>query len=1347
MKHNFRYLLTGFAALLAALPATGRENVPGGNGNRYNHGNEIAAACNASTAQTELYVNNVRTTILAGGDMWWDFSSAKYEIPKGGGAHSMFAGSLWIGGVDAGNQLKVAAMTYRQTGNDFWPGPLDTLNVSIDQVVCDQYDKHFRITRTQVEEFYAASQNNFVGYTMPQAILQWPGNGNTSLNQGKYLAPFYDANGDGNYNPYDGDFPDYDVTGSRGCAAKLYGDETLWWVFNDKGNIHTETGALEIGLELHAQAFGFNTNDEINNMTFYAYKVINRSSYTVNQCYFGMWTDPDLGLYDDDYVGCDVQRGLGFIYNGDADDGGGAPGTYGLNPPALGCDFFQGPLADSADGVDNDRNCIVDDVDSLGNPTEQIIMSKFVYYNNDFSSIGNPETGNDFYNYLKGIWKDGTPITYGGNGHNTGIPCNFMFPDLTDQIVSWGTGGTCQSPQTPQAPWNEVTAGNTPADRRFLQSAGPFTLQPGAVNYVTVGLVWARANQGGNTAAIGLIKLADDKAQKLFENCFQVLNGPDAPDLAIQELDKELILTISNKPAPFSNNYLENYEEYDPLIVDTIVPNRYDTTYNFEGYQIFQLKDATVSVADLRNVDKARLVVQCDVKNGITQLVNFEFDQALNANVPTEEVNGEDKGIFHSISLKEDQFATGDRTFVNHKTYYFMALAYAYNEYAEYQQDIPPNPNNIYAPSSAGQKKPYKAGRRNIKVYSGIPHIPSPEATGTNQQSTYGMGPKITRVEGRGNGGMTLELTQASIDAIVAYNNVQQITYENGAGPVNVKVIDPLNVPDGNFTLKFTGVATTSNWSLTGPSGTVNSDKTILLESPNEQLIPEWGLSVSITQVNDPGTATDETKGVLSATMTFSDPTNQWLTGLADEDGYTLKNWIRSGVVSDQSGSTCLASFNDFTNIDPDGKFEQILGGTWAPYRVCGSKDATVYNPPQPPCYYAGPAWEKFQTMSQLKELASVDVIITSDKSKWTRCPVFEICEEPSLADPTNPNGTWKARKMDLRTAWSVDKEGRKLGDPGAAPSDTTNPNAPDYISRTGMGWFPGYAINVETGERLNMAFGENSWLVGENGRDMIWNPTANEDVPNNNSLTGEDALFGGGHYIYIFGHNGDLATDCPRYDAGKWIKTKMKSTSATTPVDNEKRAVFADAMWVNIPLIVAGRATTVAGQMFVPPTDVKIRLRVKKPYAKGFSTANDTINGSQNGNNPMYTFNTSDLKVTTNDAVSGKDALELINIVPNPYYAYSEYEKNQLDNRVKITNLPENCTVSIYTLNGTLIRKFNKADPKTSLDWDLKNQAGIPVASGMYIIHVKTTLADGSEGEKVLKWFGVMRPIDLDQF
>ena len=99
--------------------------------------------------------------------------------------------------------------------------------------------------------------------------------------------------------------------------------------------------------------------------------------------------------------------------------------------------------------------------------------------------------------------------------------------------------------------------------------------------------------------------------------------------------------------------------------------------------------------------------------------------------------------------------------------------------------------------------------------------------------------------------------------------------------------------------------------------------------------------------------------------------------------------------------------------------------------------------------------------------------------------------------------------------------------------------------------------------------------------------------------------------------------------------------------------------------------------------------------------------------------------------------------MVPNPYYAISEYETSQLDNTVKIINLPEVCTIKIYNTNGTLIRTYNKSDPNNFLDWNLKNQVGIPIASGVYIIHIDVP----NVGEKILKWFGVVRPVDLNNF
>lgn len=210
----------------------------------------FANSCYESTAQVDLAVNNVRARILNGADMWWDLANGKYEIPKGSGINSIFAGSLWIGAIDQGGQLRVAAQTYRQTGNDFWPGPIDTVNHNTTDSVCAKYDRIWNVNRYQVEEFIQRYTDTL--YKIPKDILEWPGNGDVSKGQAHYLAPFIDNNADGIYNAYDGDYPAYDFTGTQNCQYNLLGDQTLWWVFNDVGNIHTETGGVPLGLEIHA---------------------------------------------------------------------------------------------------------------------------------------------------------------------------------------------------------------------------------------------------------------------------------------------------------------------------------------------------------------------------------------------------------------------------------------------------------------------------------------------------------------------------------------------------------------------------------------------------------------------------------------------------------------------------------------------------------------------------------------------------------------------------------------------------------------------------------------------------------------------------------------------------------------------------------------------------------------------------------------------------------------------------------------------------------------------------------------------------------------------------------------
>ncbi|MBL4586020.1 MAG: T9SS type A sorting domain-containing protein [Flavobacteriales bacterium] len=1303
----------------------------------------LAAECLPPATSIELDLNNVRARIHSGGDMWWDLQNvAKYEVPKNSGKHSLFAGSLWMGGVDVNGQLKVAANRFRASGNDYWTGPLVMATAEIDPAVCAAYDRFFPITRTEVDAFVAwficsedpdcDDASEYPGYIIPKSILEWPAHGDVGIGQDYNLAPYNDTDGSGDYNPEDGgDYPFYDLNPTDfDCLSerevKLFGDETLWWVFNDKGNIHTETGANPIGMEIRGQAFAFSTNDEINDMTFYNYELINRGSFTLTETYFAQWVDVDIGAFNDDYVGCDVQRGLGYGYNGVAVDGTGAPNHYGANPPAIGVDFFQGPYQDTT-GTDNPlyNNCEVSQAVTEGGAVyggigvgygdgvidnERFGMRRFIYHNSTGGSPAqqDPQTGADYYNYMRGIWLDGAPMCYGGTGHpsggcNVGTLAGYMFPGDTDPC-GWGTGGT------PQALWTEQTAGNAPLDRRFMQSAGPFTLTPGAVNDITVGVVWARANNATDPfQSVELVRIADDKAQALFDNCFVLIDGPDAPELEIIELDRELVLTLFNPTS--SNNANEDYAQVDPFIA-LDPPTITDNIFRFEGYQIFQLKDETVSSSELTNPDVARLVVQVDVENtdpltgeAIGQLVNFTFSAELNGSIPVEMVNGANEGLKHSFQITQDQFALNDRQLVNHKKYYYMAVAYSYNNFLTYDQN---NPNQLN-----GQKEPYLAGRKNafggaIVSIVGIPHITDPEQEGTVLSAVYGDGPRLTRVEGQGNGGRDLVLDQQTIFDIVesADGRLDTITYDFGRGPVEIKVVNPKNLPNADFVFKMHDSITPGDledayWSLECigedcpllvstdlDSLTVWAEKPIGLSNGNEQIIPQWGLSVFLEQTIDPGDE-DAGNGFIDGRITYGG-SKFWLTGIGDVDGASALNWIRSGTVDgvDYSG-------------DDDQVYETVLGGTWSPWKMASHEDSVM-----------APSWRQSKPLNKLRELASVDIVIVNNQDHWTRCPVVEIGDE---FVPTIGN----VDRFDLRMSPSVGKDGKPDG------------------TGMGMGWFPGYAINVETGERLNMAFGENSWLQQSNGADMIWNPTDelfdgnfDPDLVN----PSRSPIFGGGHYIYVFGHNDDSDNRMPSYDEGLWMYTKLANDGNFNPGIPDKRRAYQDAMWVGLPMLAPN------GSML--ESKVTINLRVTKPYREDFAPG-WSVAVPQNDNLPMYTFSTKDFATVRQDLTTAEDALDLIKAVPNPYYANSGYELTQLDNIVKIINLPVECTISIYTINGTLVRQFKKDSPITSLDWDLKNHKNIPVASGVYIMHID---APGI-GEKVIRWFGTVRQQDLNSF
>ncbi|MCD4790673.1 MAG: hypothetical protein K8R37_11795, partial [Bacteroidales bacterium] len=475
-----------------------------------------------------LNINNVNARFNCFGNHFWDMpggTGAKYFVPNGSTKASIFSNSFWIGGLDENDNLHLAGERYRQVGEDYWHGPVSDV---YDSIYDAKWFKIWKLTKQEIEYHKAHWWES--GYAPIEDILSWPGNGDESAGQLAQLAPYYDNNNDGIYESMDGDYP------------LIKGDQALFFIFNDARDFHSETNGVPLGIEIHAMAYAFDTPEDsaLWSTTFLHYDIINLSDTTYHDTYIGSYTDTDLGYAWDDYIGCDVQRGFYYTYNGIPVDGNGEPEAYGEHPPAQGIMFLGGPFM-NADGIDNPKydvngNQICDEsINGLNFgdtivDNERLGMTGFFYFNNSGGPQGDPQIAAEYYNYLRGYWKDNIKCLYGSNGHiNSGAlgpECNFMFPGDSD-TCNWGTNGILPNGGFNQNGyyWTEEITGNNPYDRRGVGTSGPFTFEPGDVQQIDLAFVWARDYNGTPWSSVELLKEYCSYIKDKFENDYNFFSG------------------------------------------------------------------------------------------------------------------------------------------------------------------------------------------------------------------------------------------------------------------------------------------------------------------------------------------------------------------------------------------------------------------------------------------------------------------------------------------------------------------------------------------------------------------------------------------------------------------------------------------------------------------------------------------------------------------------------------------------------------------------------------------------------------------------------------------------------
>ncbi len=1290
-----------------------------------------SAACVRPTKQYEMKVNNVRARLLTGGDLFYE---AQYisPVPKDGQlpVSGIYAAGMWAGGVDKSRNVKLSAVTYRSVGYDFFSGPLD-LNGTTEKAQCDQWDKIFSVSGTnikkQIQLYKDAKLNNqpLTCDVIPEDVLYWPAQGNIYFGE-KYgwklpdqpLAAFFDMDADGFYDACKGDYPmiDKDDACSYYHEGLLIPAEINYFVFNDAGGPQSLSGPANLQMEFHVNAYAYATSNELNDMTFYQYKMINKASEDIYDFYFSWWVDPDLGCYQDDYIGCDPALGMAYIYNEDTVDGfnGGACGgtnTYDDEIPVIGFDFVEGMWCTknfkrNPDGSfvrDANGNKVLIDLPTYTINADTMVrcqMSSFTYHEN--SGLGapppattDPQRGKEegFYNYMRGLWADGTPIIKGGTGFNPGAldSIKFVFPDY---------------PNDPNG-WSMCTANLPLGDRRMLMSVGPTIMQPGQSNNLTMS-VFTVFDIKYPCPDLSKLVYTDKLVQEFFDNCSNELSVeiPDAPEIKAVEKTNAIELNLFNEET--SNNYQEKFKAKVFGASGNV-----DSFYRFEGYRMYQLKNKDVSFSGLSDPAFAKEIGQSDIKNGIGNIYNWNLKPNTssigesNTWIKELAINGADQGIQRTYTIEKDMFSNGE-PLINGRVYHFAAVAYAHNNWKDFDPV-----------TKTGQKRPYIEGNANFKVFSFTPkyHIKNDK-----------LQPVITRISGEGNPNVFLEMEDQMYGKILSPNFDGKIKYKPDAGPLLIRVTDSEKAKNRSFRLEVSGNFLSNNqgtlchyddkavWKLID----MNTNEILLddisLHKINEYAVNQLGFSVAWHNYADPYNLLYGKNGGIDARLTYKTLSNpKWFFAIKD-----------GGIYHPDGSKTNVYDFvnskpinNPYTNIyKPDilpslgtGFFEPILST-----RFTADPDLPFYISPAPRDVTNFSATLNVNSL-RYRDLNNVDIVFTNDKSKWSKCIVVETTAN-ELISGAGATTIGNARNFDLRNSPSIDQDGKPLQD-----------------GTIGMSYFPGYAVDVETGKRLNIFFGESSWFSGENaeilqgknpiGGDLIFNPSSQalvEDFvirhPETGAITGVTDLrayvAGGHHYIYV---------TRMEYDECQTFYSRLRySASGGSPSLNNKHRVLSSVTWTSIPI----------PQMMLPlsqgliPNGLKVQVRVDNPYSS--TRKYDPMMERAcltDGDRPIYEFGFERVN-TAIDIVDDKTE-----VTPNP----SDSNSGRLS--ITLFNLPQNGSIEIYDSFGNLMETLDISEgipsfvgPKGQAHAFVLKSTGYK--TGLYMIHIK----DSDTGKvRTAKW------------
>ena len=504
-----------------------------------------AQECEPASAGGFLHPNDIQAYIPNRGNLFNTGQEEAFKVPFEEGANSpstFWNIDLWLGAIHPDGTIQTTISGYDNLINPdmvFLAGPIDGPGEP-DPTVCSNWNRVWEVSGQEILQHLEDFADNGIIDAPVDAILAWPGEGNPDfsiihgfdLPEAEVMAPFTDINGNGIYDPRQGDFPLPPGTSELAIPAHM-----IWCIFNDQGPASTSYHRLNVEIQLTAWGYDCPSEPIYHQTVFTNHRVISRDTIAKDSFYVGLGAEFAVGCWDDDLMGFDSDWNTCFAYGADEMDGN-------PNFPCNGSSYtptYDGPAP----------------VQSYTFLNQKMTYGTYHYGGaiiQPHPAVLPPVGSEEHYFYLTGRWRDGLPLVYGNSGYDPdgGTPVNFAFPD---------------SPQDPDG-WSMYTSSPGNDFNRFIGSVGFGSFAPGATIDLTTGWTFHQDPSLNHLEQYDYMLLRVADLQSKFDDGFS-----DVCDLVLSSKDIQGKMVFEVLPNPTTGQILVDLPEGIPaswLLMDVL---------------------------------------------------------------------------------------------------------------------------------------------------------------------------------------------------------------------------------------------------------------------------------------------------------------------------------------------------------------------------------------------------------------------------------------------------------------------------------------------------------------------------------------------------------------------------------------------------------------------------------------------------------------------------------------------------------------------------------------------------------------------------------------------------------